>query len=209
MTRRRGEKYRIIKWALIVSILTGIVPLLFYWYKFGSFELSDNLETWSHFSDFFNLWVSLVSLILIFSLTYYISKIEERRYEELRELDNMRNRPILICDTDSAHYHIVKNIGIGPALNIKASIKTDSGEYLQPVAIPPLMAGDSAKINWMQHFNTDSPIKCLVYQDVFNNFSTTLVDNTLNIEMLIGENVLAEFKTSSPVRKKLRWNVGL
>ncbi|MDR6808852.1 hypothetical protein J2Y45_006065 [Dyadobacter sp. BE34] len=183
-------KVTILQAATAASLIVISVPVYLYYQMFGSLELSHDLEIWAHFSDFFTLWLSVVSLIMIFALTYYVSVLESNREKERQKLEDARNRPILVLQVDSANYKVVKNIGIGPALNPRVTIKNTDGTYLSEKVLPPIMAGESQKVNLMALFNTDWPVVCFIYQDIYGNDITTETDEKYSVRIFVGRNEL-------------------
>jgi len=98
-------KIRILAFLIILLLL----PLFVYLVKFGTIGISSIFKDWSSFSQFYTLYSSFLSTILLGFLGWFIHK-ESISY----------NKPILIFTIEPGRYpHKVKNIGNGPAINIE------------------------------------------------------------------------------------------
>jgi hypothetical protein len=123
-----------IKRLLILPWIIVLAPMLLYQFQVNRLDgqwlsFTHNSETWGHFGDFMNVWVSMASLIVLTGLTYYIHKIEILREEEreraeanrqenIKRDEILKNRPALIFDEYEGGLWKVKNVGLQVALNI-------------------------------------------------------------------------------------------
>ena len=65
-------------WMIILLVIAAIVPVMFYVYKFGGYELSNNPSDWGVFGDYIGGVYSVVIAILV----VYLTRNLERRDEE-------------------------------------------------------------------------------------------------------------------------------
>ncbi len=110
-------------WKIIFGITLGVVvfPLFAYWIQFGSSQLSNEFEEWVDFSTFWSPY-------LITALTIILTYISWQNLELMK----LKEKPILVVeripgkvklkDEKDRWYWKVKNIGSGPALEVKLFI---------------------------------------------------------------------------------------
>lgn len=110
-------------WKLVFGVVLGIViiPLFVYLWKFGSFDLSHDFTNWVDFSTF-------LSPFLVAALTIILAYISWQTLELMK----LKEKPLLVVERVSGKIRyrgwnkhwlwIVKNIGSGPALNVKLFI---------------------------------------------------------------------------------------
>ena len=100
------------------------IPLIVYSCEFGHLGISNSQEVWGQFGDYLNVWVSLASLIAISMLTYFIHTREQHLQESLQKREDIINRPLIAIESVGIYnLYRLKNIGLGPALDIKTSYK--------------------------------------------------------------------------------------
>jgi hypothetical protein len=69
-------------------------------------------------------------------------------------LTAVRNvKPALIASYSGDSGWHRRNIGSGPALNVVVVQRRESGDWFDPVRVPPLAAGDQLHLFWMEHTN--------------------------------------------------------
>ncbi len=175
------EKFKIKPWVIVVIPLTIIAsPVLFYFHNFGNQGLSNSQEVWGQFGDFFNVWVSLASLVAISMLTYVIHVREQNLQDSIKEREDAINRPILsVASLGIYNTYRLKNIGLGPALDITTSFKPDSwyrgensGNYVSLEHHPPL--GPGGECEFSEYGASGSMVA--VYSDIWGNKITTIYE---------------------------------
>jgi len=217
MKRKNGmHKYYVIRnAAFAVSAFIVLTPLIFYFCKFSN--QSNDQEKWGQFGDFMNVWVSSASLIILGALTYYLNALDSYRQEEqnakdiLRQqeswdlensrqeanriIEDARNRPYVIYKYDIfLKVWKIKNVGIGPALNIRVSFKGLDDNWIMPVKIHSLAAGEETGFPFDKPTNNSR--LCIVYNDIQKTSITTYGENE-DSEIFIGVNCLAEYGPES------------
>jgi hypothetical protein len=112
-------------WKLVfvfVAVLI-ILPILVYWWKFGSLGLSPDFKTWVNFSTY---WSPYLVTALTIILTYI-------SWQSL-ELMKLKEKPVLVIEEYPEYrgegnsgiptfFYRVKNLGEGPALNMKLFVR--------------------------------------------------------------------------------------
>jgi hypothetical protein len=63
-------------------------------------------------------------------------------------------RPVLVFVYDASTGWILRNIGLGPALNVTIAQKRVQGEGFNPVRVPPLAKDKECILRWLGHVNT-------------------------------------------------------
>jgi hypothetical protein len=181
-------------WKVVFGLIIAIVilPLLVYWLKFGSFELSADFNTWVDFSTY---W----SPFLIAALTIILAYIS---WQSL-ELMMLKEKPVLVIEEYPefrgeensgipTFFYRIKNLGEGPAVNMRLFIKVsetlisydlflikkylindydkihDIHGFHYMVHSFSLSSKDELKINWQ--FNVE--VLALVFEDLHGNVNT-------------------------------------
>jgi hypothetical protein len=94
-------------------------------------------------SDILSAIAVVVSLVT-FGLTHFHD----------RRLTVLGRRPVLVFEYDGSRGWILRNVGLGPALNPIVAQKTVGGDWFNPVRIPPLAVGGEFIPLWLRHVNT-------------------------------------------------------
>lgn len=73
--------------------------------------------------------------------------------------NNSRNatlgrKPVLVFEYDGGLGWILRNVGNGPAMNVIVAQRLKTGEWLNPVRIPPLGKDGQMALEWLDHVNT-------------------------------------------------------
>lgn len=182
-------------WSIILAPFTIIaIPVICYLIQFGDQGMSDSQETWAHFGDYLNVWVSLASLIAISILTYVIHLREQSLQHSLKEREDVINRPLLAIQALGVYnLYRIKNIGVGPALDIKTSFIPDdwyrvenSGNYVVPENHPPLGSGHEHEFSEYGASRT----MVAVYSDIWGNKISTFLTGDQH-EIKIGHDEFA------------------
>lgn len=184
-------------WRVVFGIVLAIaiLPLITYWLKFGTFYLSSDFSEWVNFSTY---W----SPFLVAALTVILAYIS---WQSL-ELMKLKERPALVIEEypefrGEGHPNIptffyrVKNLGEGPALNLKLFIRlSESLISVDPFLFRKNLINDFDKIpethgyHYMVHSFSLAPKDELKINWQFNVIELALVfedlhSNTYTIEL--------------------------
>ena len=147
---------------IILSVLVIIVPLILYVSTFGKF-LSHEKEVWGQFGDFFNMFVSMASLIIISTLTYII-------YIYQKEDESNKSIPILIFKVNATKkVWVVQNVGKGVALNILISYSKQLDSWEKPTKIYSLTENSELELFW---FEPSLQCSAMYFDYLGNSFSS-------------------------------------
>lgn len=166
----------------IIILGGGFLP---YFFNFSDQGLSNDQEVWAHFGDYMNLWMGLASLFSIVSLTYLIHRREQHQQQAAEEKEDALNRPYLVfLWTNRTYYFQIKNIGNGPALDIRTSFKPrDETNYVLPYEQTPLGRGD---ITDFKEYHDGFSEFVAVYSDIWGNKISTFYSSSYINEIKIG-----------------------
>lgn len=172
-------------WKVVFGLVTAVIilPLFVYWLKFGSFELSSDFKIWVDFSTYWSPY-------LIAALTIILAYIS---WQSL-ELMKLKEKPLIVIEKrpkkeGGDEFESFRNIGSGPALDVKLFIKRENNEYIQfdtflmkhginsnleaiekhcdyhyLVSSFSLSQGESIFIDWQSSIEKI----CVVYSDIYN-----------------------------------------
>jgi hypothetical protein len=175
---------------LIIGLLI-LLPLVVYWVKFGSLQLSNDFQDWVDFSTY-------LSPILVTAVTIVLAYLSWQSMELIK----IKEKPLLVVENDQSLQ--VKNIGAGPAINIKIFFSIDffiipdvgdslnfdqilgisgirdnieeiekRGEFHYMVSSLNLMAEETLQIDWQNSVKK----MVIVYSDVYErSYSLTYED---------------------------------
>ncbi len=93
--------------------------------------------------------VVLSSTALVVSLVTFVLN-----YRHTRQNAVAARKPVLIFEYDGEVGWILRNVGAGPALNVTVAQKRRSGEWFNPVRVPPLSKDGKLTLEWLNHINT-------------------------------------------------------
>src|SRR5688500_15333335 len=92
---------------------------------------------------------ALVAVLAVFvSITSLVISIYVSRRSTV-----VGRRPVLVFDYDGVIGWRVRNIGVGPALNVIIAQKEVGGGWFNPVRIPPLAKDGDFVLSWCLHVN--------------------------------------------------------
>ncbi len=108
--------------------------------------------------------VSIISFIFSFSLS--------------RDVAVSQIRPAIVFLYDGGSGWSMQNIGNGPALNIIIAKRQTSGDWFEPVRVPPVAAGAGVALDWIGHSN----IRTLgaIYQDFEGRYYSSFCQDDLS-----------------------------
>ena len=75
-------------------------------------------------------------------------------YRQSRRSAVLTRKPVLAFEYDGASGWILRNVGAGPALNVVVAQKWVSGEWFNPVRVPPLSKDGNFVLQWLDHVNS-------------------------------------------------------
>jgi hypothetical protein len=75
-------------------------------------------------------------------------------YRHTRRSAVLARKPVLIFEYDGESGWVLRNVGVGPALNVVVAQKRASGEWFNPVRVPPLSKEGKFILQWLNHVNT-------------------------------------------------------
>jgi hypothetical protein len=113
------------KVVFVFVILVILLPLFAYWLKFGSFGLSGDFKAWVDFSTY-------MSPYLVAALTIILAYIS---WQSL-ELMKLKEKPLIVIEKKpkkegSDEFLSFRNIGNGPALEVKLFVKVERNDNIQ------------------------------------------------------------------------------
>jgi len=62
-------------------------------------------------------------------------------------------KPVLVIAYANESGWQLRNVGNGPALNVLVAQRHETGDWFEPVRVPPLASGDELHLTWLQHTN--------------------------------------------------------
>ena len=209
------NSHHLLKLTISIASSLIVVPIILYFHQFAHFGLSDSQSIWGAFGDFMNVWVSMASLLILGTLTFSLDSLnfnrqkaaadlEDARLKANRETEDARNRPFIIYKYDVTHsVWKIKNVGIGPALNIRLSFRDKEGAWRMPTKIHSLSGGEEMP------FPYESPdidaVLCFVYNDVRGIIISTFgqyEDSLIKVdEDLLSEFDVADFTSQDALTK--------
>jgi hypothetical protein len=87
---------------------------------------------------------ALIVSLLTFALNYRFT----------RRSAVLGRKPVLVFEYDGMNGWILRNVGVGPALNILVAQKRVGGEWFNPVRVPPLSKDGQMLLRWLGHVNS-------------------------------------------------------
>jgi uncharacterized membrane protein len=180
----------------VLSLLLIIIPFILYVCTFGG-SLSHNREVWGQFGDFFNMFVSMASLIVVSTLTYiiyiYQREDESNKLKYQREDESNKSIPILIFKVNAVKkVWVVQNVGKGVALNILVSYSKTQGNWEIPTKIYSLTENSEIELSW---FEPSEQCSAMYYDYLENSFSSICQKD--DTQFIKGGKHLIEFKSKS------------
>ena len=139
----KGKKVSI-PWMSIcfsTALLIIGIPSYQYYKQFSVYGISSKTEAWAQLGDFLNVWVSMASLIILGGLTHYLHSLDSKREIDNQNIEAARSRPYLVIVIDRPSI-FVKNVGNGPAMNIRNAIFSN-GNWSLTRRIGSLMPGET------------------------------------------------------------------
>jgi len=143
-------------WKVVFAMVVAIVilPLLVYWWKFGSFDLSADFNTWVDFSTY-------LSPYLVVALTIILAYIS---WQSL-ELMKLKEKPVLVIEEYPEYrggensgiptfFYRIKNLGEGPAVNMRLFIRVaESLISVDPFILRKYLINDFNEIHKVHGFH--------------------------------------------------------
>jgi len=173
LDKKQNKLFRNLFFAFGAGAFVISCAFFFYALQFG-FLVSKNRTVWGEFGDFMSVFVAIANLVVVSSLTYFIAKIEDKRDEENRNLENSKIRPILIFK-DIGKKWACRNVGEGAAMNIMIAYKTKSTlSWENPIKIYSLVPKEEFEIEWRKYqvFQWSA-----VYYDIHGTVFTSICEN--------------------------------
>lgn len=169
---------------IVLFVVVVIIPIILYVCTFGKF-LSHEKEVWAQFGDFFNMFISMASLIVVSTLTYII-------YIYQREDESNKSIPILIFKVDAVKkMWIIQNVGKGVALKILVSYSKTQGNWEKPTKIYSLIENSEIELSWFE-----GSLQCsAMYFDYLGNSFSSICQND-DTQFVKGGNHLMDFKSN-------------
>jgi len=107
----------------LITLCIAIFPVLTYWWKFGTGNLSTNFKDWVDFSTY---W----SPLLVVALTLVLAHISWQSLEIMKA----KEKPFIVIEKRALkgkeELLSIRNIGSGPALDVKLFIKVINNEKI-------------------------------------------------------------------------------
>lgn len=75
-------------------------------------------------------------------------------YRQSRRSAVLTRKPVLVFEYDGNSGWMLRNVGIGPALNVLVAQRRGDGEWFNPVRVPPLSKDGKFVLQWLNHVNT-------------------------------------------------------
>ncbi|PMD94825.1 hypothetical protein BWI97_15620 [Siphonobacter sp. BAB-5405] len=134
---------------LFASIVIMVGAIIAYVIKFHSYPISTNPENWGQLGDYLNVFVSISSLVLLSTLTYFIHQREEERalIAETNEKNNSRPLILFQLGSNDSIWEII-NVGNSVALNIFLLSTSYEGKYPKQVKLYAIMPGQIFKLRY-------------------------------------------------------------
>lgn len=107
-----------------VVLMLVLFPVVIYWIKFGTFHLAEDFTEWVDFSTFWSPYLMAALTVVLAYLSW-----------QSLNLMKMKEKPFLVVEKRAPNgngdeFHFVRNIGSGPALDLKLFIKVENYEYI-------------------------------------------------------------------------------
>lgn len=99
-------------------------------------------------------------------------------YRHSRRNAILARKPVLVFEYDGESGWILRNVGVGPALNVVVAQKRVGGEWFNPVRVPPLSKDGKFILQWLNHVNTTG--LGATYTDTEQLFYTSTCGNDLS-----------------------------
>ncbi len=136
------KKKKLIIVAVVLFVAFILIPTYVYVDNFGS-SFSKKQEHWGAFSDYLNVFVSVLNIVFLALLTYSI-------YRYQREDEQNKSIPILIFKVDTTKKRwTIQNVGKGVALNILISSSTEQDSWGKPTKVYSIMEGEELDLQWI------------------------------------------------------------
>jgi hypothetical protein len=110
--------------------------------------------------------------ILVSVLTFGLS------FRFTRRASIAAKRPVLVFVYEGNTGWILRNIGLGPALNVIVAQKSIGGDWFNPVRVPPFAKDTEFVPEWLGHVNTTG--LGAIYTDYENRPYTSTCQNDLS-----------------------------
>lgn len=165
---------------LIIAIII-VVPSVCYFRAFT--EKSSNTSDWSNYATYLNVCIASCNLISFIFLSILIYNYNLRRDSANEKFQLNLSKPILTFETDSDNstgkeIWSMKNIGNGPALNIKVAEMNEDNWIGNKVVAYHLGKNESKKLIWL----TSAGLICAMYKDLFDNeYLSVAINDTTTI----------------------------
>ena len=170
---------KLLRRIILVSLMILIVGTFPFMCKFSGQKLSDSIQEWGAFGDYFSLIINMLNLLVVGMLSYFVFVLQKRRDEFESTYIEAEERPTLIFAVDVARNQwYIYNVGKGAALNV--IIAEDHGDktWQNPKKCYSIASGEKLYIDWFV-----AAFRILgIYSDIFNNncyASICISDETL------------------------------
>lgn len=123
------------------------------------------------YSEFASLIVS-VAAVLVSAVSFLLNYLSAARVASLGR------KPVLVFEYDGASGWMIRNVGNGPAMNAIVAQRSKSGDWINPVRVPPLAKDGKMILKWLGHVNTTG--LGATYVDTENRPYTSTCGNDLS-----------------------------
>lgn len=166
-----------------VCLLLLVVPISLYIWKFGT-SLSTKQDDWVAFASYLNVFISIISIIAVSTLTYTIYSFQQKD-------EANKAIPILVFEYIDNSI-IIHNVGNGVALNILISYSSsENHNWKQPTKIHSMVQNTKKELTWLEM--SDRYIAC--YYDYLGNKFSSIYENN-DTKLIKGTYQLEKFTTN-------------
>ena len=96
-----------------------------------------------------------LATITLSSVAFVVSTVAfVLNYRHTRRSAALARKPVLVFEYDGNYGWALRNIGVGPALNVVVAQKRGGGEWFNPVRVPPLAKDGKMVLSWLGHVNS-------------------------------------------------------
>jgi hypothetical protein len=111
------EKLTVTKRSLLILFLLSVItPLIPYLFKFGSLELSNSLDTWVSFANYWSPFLTLATAVFTGIIAYQALDLSSKA----QAFNEKAEAPLItfeMVSVENRHFYIIKNAGKVPAVN--------------------------------------------------------------------------------------------
>lgn len=167
-----------------ICLLLLVVPISLYIWKFGT-SLSTKQDDWVAFASYLNVFISIISIIAVSTLTYTIYSFQQKD-------EANKAIPVLIFEYIDNSI-IIHNVGNGVALNILISYSSsENHNWKQPYKVHSMAQNTQKPITFLEEVS-DRYIAC--YNDYLGNKFSSIYENN-DTKLIKGTYQLKDFITN-------------